>query len=108
MEWIFLFCAIILEVVGTTCLKLSNGFTRLWPSTVCAVSYLLAISAMGQTLKKLDVSLTYAIWSGMGTLLVAIIGIAYFKEANSTMKLVSIALIVVGLVGLHLSEGVGG
>lgn len=63
---------------------------------------------MGQTLKKLDVSLTYAIWSGMGTLLVAIIGIAYFKEANSTMKLVSIALIVVGLVGLHLSEGVGG
>jgi small multidrug resistance pump len=103
MSWIYLSAAILLEVCGTTCMKLSLGFTRFWPSVLLFVFYSLSFAAVTLAIKQIEVSVAYAIWSGVGTALIATIGILWFKEAVSTLKLVSLALIVIGIIGLRLS-----
>jgi len=103
MSYIFLFAAIVAEVLGTTAMKLSEGFTRILPSAAMVLFYLLSLTLLTLSLKRLEVSLAYAIWSGLGTLLVSLIGIWYFGENMSWLKGVSIALIVTGVAGLYLS-----
>jgi len=102
IQWIMLVFAIGFEVAGTTCMKLSEGFTKLTPSVAIFVFYFLSFGLLTLTLKRLEVSLVYAIWSGMGTLLITVIGIVYFGEAATTLKLLSILLIIIGVVGLNL------
>lgn len=102
-SWLYLFAAIVLEVAGTTCMKLSQGFTRLWPSVFVGVLYLASLAALTMALKRIDVGAAYAIWSGLGTALIATIGIFYFREPATAFKLASIALIIAGVAGLHLS-----
>jgi len=104
MSWIYLIIAIITEVIGTTNMKLSQGFTKVVPSILMVVFYIICFAFMSLALKKLDVSITYAIWSGVGTALIAAIGILYFKEPATAIKIGSIALIVIGVVGLALVE----
>ena len=104
MSWIYLIIAIITEVIGTTNMKLSQGFTKVMPSILMVVFYIICFAFMNLALKKLDVSITYAIWSGVGTALIAAIGIFYFKEPATAIKIGSIALIVIGVVGLALVE----
>lgn len=104
--WILLAAAIGFEVCGTTCMKLSDGFSKLLPTIGVAVFYLLSLGALTLTLKKIDVSVAYAIWSGVGTALIACIGIFYFKEPATALKLASITLIIAGVVGLNLGGGV--
>ena len=104
MSWIYLIIAIITEVIGTTNMKLSQGFTKVVPSILMVVFYIICFAFMNLALKKLDVSITYAIWSGVGTALIAAIGIFYFKEPATAIKIGSIALIVIGVVGLALVE----
>ena len=106
MSWIYLTLAIIFEVAGTTCMKLSEGFTRIFPSIAMFVLYGLSFVMMPLVLKKIDVSVAYAIWAGMGTALIALIGILWFKETATVLKVVSIILIIIGVVGLNLSGGV--
>ena len=101
--WIWLIGAIVFEVLGTTAMKLSEGFTKTVPSVAMGVFYILSLTALTYALKKFDVSMAYAIWSGVGTALITLIGIWYFKESVSVMKLASIGLIIIGVVGLHLS-----
>ncbi len=101
--WIWLIGAIVFEVLGTTAMKLSEGFTKTMPSVAMGVFYILSLTALTYALKKFDVSMAYAIWSGMGTALITLIGIWYFKESVSVMKLASIGLIIIGVIGLHLS-----
>jgi len=101
--WIWLIGAIVFEVLGTTAMKLSEGFTKTVPSIAMGVFYILSLTALTYALKKFDVSMAYAIWSGVGTALITLIGIWYFKESVSVMKLASIGLIIIGVVGLHLS-----
>jgi len=101
--WIWLIGAIVFEVLGTTAMKLSEGFTKTMPSVAMGVFYILSLTALTYALKKFDVSMAYAIWSGVGTALITLIGIWYFKESISVMKLASIGLIIIGVVGLHLS-----
>ena len=103
MTWFYLIVAIVMEVCGTTCMKLSQGFTKLWPAALVFVFYAFSFGALSLTLKKMDVSVAYAIWSGLGTVLIAIIGIVAFREPSTALKVCSIALIVIGVVGLHLS-----
>ncbi|MDQ7046827.1 MAG: multidrug efflux SMR transporter [Sulfurovum sp.] len=102
--WLFLIGAIALEVAGTTAMKLSNGFTKTVPSVAMFVFYILSLVALTYALKKFDMSMAYAIWSGVGTALITIVGIYFFKEPASMMKIGSVALIIVGVVGLHLSS----
>jgi small multidrug resistance pump len=101
-SWLFLCGAIALEVVGTTSLKVSNGFSRLVPSILVFVCYFAAFTMLGFALRRIDVSVAYAIWAGVGTALVAVIGVVVFKEAMTLLKIVSIGLIVAGVVGLNL------
>ena len=105
MTWLYLVLAILLEVSGTTCMKLSQGFTKLVPSILLFVFYTLSMGMLTLALKKIDVSVAYAVWSGVGTALIATIGVVWFKEPAAAFKLISIALIIVGVVGLNLSGG---
>ena len=105
MHWILLVGAIIFEVFGTTSMKLSDGFTKLVPSIVMGVCYIVSLSLLTLALRKLDVSIAYALWSGLGTLLISLIGIVWFKEPATAIKLASIALIILGVVGLNLGGG---
>ncbi|HNS01918.1 MAG TPA: multidrug efflux SMR transporter [Anaerolineae bacterium] len=106
MAWVYLFVGIVLEVIGTISMKLSQGLTRPGYSVAMFVCYGLSLAAIALALKKLDVSLVYAIWAGLGTALIAAIGIFWFHEPVNLLKVVSIALIVAGVVGLGL-VGVG-
>lgn len=105
MYWAILLAAIVLEVCGTTSMKLSEGFTRTLPTVALFVFYLLSLAALTLALKRIDVSVAYAIWSGVGTALIAIIGIVYFREPVGVAKVASLGLIIAGVVGLNLSGG---
>jgi small multidrug resistance pump len=93
-----------MEVIGTTNMKLSQGFTKTVPSVLMFVFYGFSFAFLTLALKKIDLSLSYAIWSGVGTALIATIGVLYFKEPVTAIKIVSIGLIVIGVVGLALVE----
>ena len=105
MTWLYLILAILLEVTGTTCMKLSEGFTKTMPSILLFVFYILSFGMLTLALKRIDVSLAYAVWSGVGTALIATIGILWFREPASALKLISIGLIIVGVVCLNLAGG---
>lgn len=102
-SWLYLFGAIGLEVAGTTAMKLSQGFTRWLPSVLIFLCYGLSFVGLTLALKRIEVSAAYAIWSGVGTVMIAGIGMVYFKEEVSLFKLLNIALIVIGVIGLNLS-----
>ena len=106
-SWLILIAAIILEVAGTTAMKLSDGFTRPLPSVLLVVFYLFSLTALTLALKRIDVGIAYAIWAGVGTVLVAIVGVMWFQEPVSLLKVASILMIAAGVVGLHLSNTAG-
>jgi len=104
MYWFYLALGIIFEVLGTVCMKLAEGFTKLVPSVLVFVFYGLALAALVMVLKKMEeVSVVYAIWASAGTALIAVIGIIWFKEPVSPLKIVSLLLIVLGIFGLELN-----
>lgn len=100
---VYLVMAILLEVGGTLSLKQSEGFTRLLPSLLIVPLYVFSFGIFSLALKGISVSVAYAIWAGAGTALIALIGIFWFKEPADTAKMVSLALIVLGVIGLNLS-----
>lgn len=101
--WLALAGAIVLEVSGTVSMKLSDGFTKLVPSILIFVFYAASFAVLTLALKKIDVSVAYAVWAGVGTALIAVVGILYFKEPLSALKVFSIFLIIAGVIGLNLS-----
>jgi len=107
MAWLQLVLAILLEVAGTTSMKLSDGFERPLPSVLMFIFYLLSFVFFTYALKRIEVSIAYAIWSGTGTLLITLLGAYLFKEPLGYLKLGSILLIIIGVVGLRLSSHEG-
>jgi len=105
-SWLFLVAAIAAEVGGTTCLKLSDGFSRIVPSMGVVGLYAVSFVCLASVLKTIDMGVAYAIWSGLGTALVAAAGILVFGEPLSGLRLISIGLIIVGVVGLQLAGAV--
>lgn len=103
MHWVYLALAILFEVFGTTSMKLSEGFTKLLPSLGVVVFYGISFTLLGLALKKIELSIAYAIWSGVGTALIAIIGLFVLKETISALKLISLVLVIIGVIGLRLS-----
>ena len=95
MQWLLLAVGIIMEVCGTTCMKLSDGFSNLVPSVLTFVFWGIAFTIFIFALKTIDLSLAYAVWVGSGIVIVSIIGILYFKEPADAMKIVSILLIAI-------------
>lgn len=104
LYWFYLFLAIVLEVAGTTAMKLSEGFARALPSIMIFVFYSLSFAGLTLALKKIDVSVAYAIWSGLGTALITAIGMLYFREPATLIKIASIGLIILGVAGLNLDS----
>ncbi|MEV4966092.1 multidrug efflux SMR transporter [Streptomyces sp. NPDC024062] len=102
MGYGLLAAAIAAEMTATTAMKYSEGFTRLWPSLVTVVGYVLAFALLAQTLKTLSIGTAYAIWAGVGTAAVAAIGVLWMGESAGPAKLAGIALIVAGVVVLNL------
>ena len=84
-------------------MKLSQGFSKILPSVLLFIFYGLCFSFLTLALKKIDVSVAYGVWSGLGTALVAFIGIYWFKEPATALKLVSLGLIIIGVIGLNAS-----
>ena len=105
MSWIYLIIGIVLEVFGTTSMKLAEGFTRVVPSVAVFVFYAGAFTCLILALKKLELSVVYAIWSGAGTAIVAVIGIWWFGESLTVLKVVSLLMIVGGVIGLRMGSG---
>jgi len=105
MNWVYLMSAIVLEICGTTCLKLSAGMTR-WNYALGVVAfYALSFTSLSWALLTMEIGIAYAIWAGLGTALVALIGIVWFGEGMDWLKLLSLAAIIAGVVGLNLRRG---
>lgn len=103
LAWFYLGAAIASEVVGTVFLRNTDGFTRPAPSILVVVTYAGSLWLTALALRELEISLAYAVWAGVGTAAVAVIGIAVLGESVNALKLASIVLVIGGVVGLNLS-----
>lgn len=102
--WVYLLAAIVLEVCGTLSMKLSEGFTKPLPSVMIFVFYVASLFLLTLAVKRIDVSTAYAVWAGLGTTLIAVVGFVWFREPVTLIKVLSIALIIAGVVGLRLTS----
>ena len=107
MAWVWLVIAGVLEVGWAVGLKYTEGFTRLWPTVATAAALVGSMALLGLAIRTLPLGTAYAVWTGIGTVGTAILGIALFREPASAMRLVCIGLIVAGIVGLKLAPGAG-
>jgi small multidrug resistance pump len=104
MSYLFLALAIVAEVIGTTLLRSTEGFTRLWPTLACLASYGASFLLIAQSLERgMHTGIAYAIWAGLGTSLIAAIGMLYLHEPVSAAKITGVALVVIGVVTLNLA-----
>ena len=104
MSWILLFVAGLFEIGWAIGLKYTHGFTRLWPSVGTAVSMLVSVVLLGLAMRDLPVGTAYAVWTGIGAVGVAMLGIALLGESASPARLACIGLIVAGVIGLKLAS----
>ncbi len=100
MAWVVLFVAGLFEVAWAVGLKYAEGFTRLWPSVFVAASLALSMGLLGLALRTLPLGTAYAVWTGIGTVGTAVLGVALFREPATAARLACIGLIVAGIVGL--------
>ena len=103
MSWLVLFFAIVFEVAGTLTLKFTEGMTRLWPTVLMFAFYLVSLFGLSLAVSKIPVGTAYAVWSGLGTLIVAVMGVLWFKEQVTVLRCLSTLLIVIGVAGLYLT-----
>jgi len=102
MGYVFLLGAIAAEVIATSLLKATEGFSRLWPTVGVLVGYGLAFVALSQVVKSVPVGVAYAVWSGLGTAAIVAIGAVFLGEPLTVVKVVGIGLIVAGVVVLNV------
>ena len=102
VPYLYLTAAIVFEVIGTWALKASDTFTRLGPSLVTAVAYPICFFFLALTLRTIPVGITYAIWSGLGIVLIALIGWFWFKQTLDAPALLGLALIIAGIVVINM------
>lgn len=102
MSWLYLAIAISAEILATTALKASTGFTRLYPSLITVAGYLVSFYFLALTLRVIPVGVAYAIWSGAGIVAISIIGYVMFKQTLDTAALIGIGFIVTGVLILNI------
>lgn len=100
--YIFLFLAIVSEIIATTALKASEQFTRFWPSVVVVCGYAIAFYFLSLTLRKMDLGIAYAIWSGVGIVLVTALGAVFYKQKPDLPAVIGIAFIIIGVLIINL------
>jgi quaternary ammonium compound-resistance protein SugE len=104
VAWLLLFSAGLLEIVFAISLKYNQGFTKLWPSIITVLSALGSFGLLMWAIKTLPIGTAYAVWTGMGAVGVAILGIILFKESVDLYRLLSITLVIAGIIGLKLTD----
>lgn len=104
MKWLILSIGIIFEVLGTISMKYAEGFTKLVPSVLVFLFYAISLAVLVFVLEKMEVGIAYAIWASAGTALIATIGIVFYNESFSLIKILSIGLIILGIIGLEISD----
>ncbi len=102
MPYILLFFAVVAETIGTTALQASQQFTRIGPSIVVVIAYGLAFYLLGMTLKFMPVGIVYALWSGLGIVLIAAIGVVVFNQKLDLAAILGLVMIVAGIAVIHL------
>jgi quaternary ammonium compound-resistance protein SugE len=107
MAWLWLLLSGLTEIVWSVSLKYANGFTRLWPTVVVIVSGLVSMALLSLALRGIPMGTAYAVWAGIGAVGVAITGMIMFHESTEMLRLISIAVIIAGIVGLKLTAGAG-
>ena len=108
MAWVYLVFAIAFETVGTSAMKASDGFTRLGPSILSAASYAAALFLLSLVLRTIPIGVAYAIWSGLGIVLISAIGWAVFGQRLDLPALVGMGLIVVGIIVMQVFSNTTG
>lgn len=108
MHWFYLGIAIVAEVIATSTLKTTSNFTRLWPSLIVVAGYGVAFYCLTLTLKSVPVGVAYAVWSGVGIVLVALTAWLWHKQALDLPAIIGMALIVTGVIVMNLfSSSIG-
>jgi small multidrug resistance pump len=102
VAYVFLGLAIAVEVIGTSLLKATDGFSKFWPTTGVLVAYALAFVFMAQSVKEVPVGVAYAMWSGLGTAAIVAIGAVFLGEPLSLLKVTGVGLVIAGVVVLNL------
>lgn len=102
MAWAILFVAGLFEIGWAVGLKYTEGFTRVGPTVATAVSLLASMLLLGWSLRSLPLGTAYAVWTGIGTVGTAVLGIALFREPATALRMTCISLIVIGIAGLKL------
>ncbi len=106
VAWALLGGAIVAEVIATSLLKFTEGFTKLWPTVACLLLYGIAFVFLAQsTSRGMQVGIAYALWSAIGTTVIVTVGITFLDEPISVLKVAGIVLVVTGVVALQLSGG---
>ena len=103
MSWIILLCAGLFEIAWAIGLKYTEGFTRLWPTVGTLTAMAISVGMLGIAMKSLPVGTAYAIWVGVGAVGTVILGVVLFDEPVNALRIGSVVLIVVGLIGLKLA-----
>lgn len=104
VSWMYMMGAIFGEIAGTICIKLSDGFTKPIPSILVLVFYGASMIWLAIAVKTIEIGVAYAVWSGVGTVVVVFIGIYFFHESLDFIKMLCIVLIIIGVVGLNLNS----
>jgi small multidrug resistance pump len=104
MKWLYLSLGILFEIIALVFMKKSEGFTKLYPILFVFLFYTLALGCLILVLRKMDTSVAYAIWASAGILIMALVGIFYLHEPVTVIKVVSIAFILLGVIGLEFFD----
>lgn len=102
MKWVYLLIAILGETIATTALKASEGFTQILPSIVVVIGYCIAFYFMSLTLKSIPIGVSYAIWSGVGIVLIALMGYVFYKQTLDLASIIGISLILAGVLVIRI------
>ncbi|MEC8607341.1 small Multidrug Resistance family protein [Synechococcus sp. Minos11] len=101
--WSLLLLAIAAEVIGTSCLKLSDGFSRLWPSVVVLLAYSTSMLLLSRVVQTIPLGITYALWSGIGIVAIVLVGVFVYRQVPTPTQLSGMALITAGVVMVNIT-----
>ena len=106
--WLLLLLAVSAEIVGTSCLKLTQGFSRPWPTVLVLVAYGIAFLLLSRVVDTIPLGITYALWSGIGIVAIVLIGVLAYRQVPTPAQLVGIGLITAGVITVNLGGQIKG
>ena len=108
MNYVYLFAAIVSEVIATSALKAAEGFSRFWPSVIVIVGYGLAFYCLSLTMRTIPIGIAYAIWSGIGIVLIALVGLLFYRQPLDAPALIGMAFILAGVLIINVFSKTAG